>query len=115
MSFTLSTLHDAEKMIGTSLNLVLTTAKCKKLEELGEASLVTPQVKKNTLATLILNLVATVQSTHDMLKSASVRMEELQSDCVKSQKSVIDLQGQLIQCKNEEVTAVQSTVKPQMK
>ena len=115
MSFTLETLYDTEKKILTCLDSVITTAKCKKLEELGEATLITPQIKKHHLASLILNLVETVRSTQCVLKRASVKMEKLQSDCITSQKSVINLQEQLIQCKDGEVVAVQSTVKSEIK
>ena len=115
MSFTLETLYDTEKKILTCIDSVVATAKCKKLEELAEATLITPQIKKHHLASLILNLVETVRSTQCVLKRASVKMEKLQSDCITSQKSVINLQEQLIQCKDEEVVAVQSTVKSEIK
>lgn len=50
-----------------------------------------------------------------MLKSAANQIGELQSDQIQSQKSVIALQDELIMSKTEQIAAVQSSVKTEMK
>ena len=51
-----------------------------------------PQIQKNVMAGLIENLVGVLDFTQNALKSVSTKMEELQSELIVEQKSVIKLQ-----------------------
>ena len=92
MTFTLETLHDAEKKITTCFDTLLSVANRKKIQDLNEKVLNSNQVKKSDLASAIVTLVNILDSTHDVLKSAVVRMEDLLSDQVEDKKTKFQLQ-----------------------
>ena len=115
MSYTPGSLNDIQKKIGETLDRVLTTTKCKKILDVKEAALVKPQIQKNVLAGVIENLVGVLDLTQNELKIASTKMEELQSELITNQKSVIKLQEELISNKSVQFEAVQSTVKTEMR
>ena len=92
MTFTLETLHDAEKKITTCFDSLLSVANRKKIQDLNEKVLNCNQVKKSDLASAIVTLVNILDSTHGVLKSASVRIEDLLSDQVEDKKTIIQLQ-----------------------
>ena len=115
MTYKLEALYNTDKDIRDCFDSLLSTAKCKKIEDLTDAVLVNTKITKNTLANAIVNLVSVLNTAHSVLKCASVRIEELQSECIDKQKSVISLQEELIQNKNEEATAVQSAVTSEIK
>ena len=74
-----------------------------------------PQIQKNVIAGLIENLVGVLDFTQNALKSVSTKMEELQSELIVEQKSVIKLQKELISSSSDQIEAVQSTVKTEMR
>ena len=115
MTYTLETLHDAEKKITTCFDSLLSVVNRKKIKDLSDKVLNSNQVKKIDLATAILNLVNVLDSTHGVLKCASVKIENLLADQVEDKKLIIQLQRELNHSKNEEVAAVQSTVKSEIK
>jgi hypothetical protein len=54
MSFTLRSPHDVGKEITSCFDSLFSIAKCKYFEDLSEAALISPQIKKNALASVIL-------------------------------------------------------------
>ena len=50
-----------------------------------------------------------------MLKLAAAKIDELKSDTLKNQKSLIDLQKEVIQKKSEQLKSVETTVKEEIK
>ena len=115
MTFTLETLYNAEKKITSCFDSVLSVANRKKIQELSEKVLNTNQIKKSDLASTIMNLVNVLESTHSVLKSASVKIEDLLSDQVEDKKTIIQLQEKSLESKDKEVAAVQSMVKSEIK
>ena len=115
MTFTLETLHDAEKKITTCFDSLLSVANRKKIQDLNEKVLNCNQVKKSDLASAIVTLVNILDSTHGVLKSASVKIEDLLSDQVEDKKTIIQLQKKSLESKDKEIAAVQSTVKSEIK
>ena len=92
MTFTLETLHDAEKKITTCFDTLLSVVNRKKIQDLNEKVLNRNQVKKSDLESAIVTLVNILDSTHGVLKSASVKIEDLLSDQVEDKKTIIQLQ-----------------------
>ena len=87
----------------------------KKIQKFNEKVLNTNQIKKSDLATTIMSLVNILDSTHSVLKSASVKIEELSSDQVEDKKTIIQLQKKSLESMDKEVAAVQSTVKSEIR
>ena len=82
-------MNDIQKKIEETLDRVLTTTKCKKILDVKEAALVEPQIQKNVLAGVIENLVGVLDLTQNVLKIASTKMEELQSELISDHQSEI--------------------------
>ena len=78
-------------------------------------ALVNSQSTKNLLASVIGILVGVLDNAQSVLKSAANQIGELKSDHIQSQNSVIALQDELIKSKTEQIAAVQSSVKTEMK
>ena len=86
MQYTLESFHDVEKNISDVFDTVLSTAKCKKLDDITERALVNSQSTKNLLASVIGILVGVLDNAQSVLKSdwgASVRSDSEQeySNC----------------------------------
>ena len=94
---------------------MLKTTKCKNVTDLTETSLVKPNISKSVLANIILDLVGTLEKSQTVLKSAAVLTEELKSNHIESQNSVIKLQGEIIQSKEDQIAACKSTISSEMK
>lgn len=62
MQYTLESFHDVEKNISDVFDTVLSTAKCKKLDEITERAFVNLQLTKNLLASVIVNLVGVMDN-----------------------------------------------------
>ena len=66
MSYTLESLYDVGKEITSCFDSLFSIAKCRKIEDLNEAALISPQIKKNVLASVILKLLNVLDSTHNV-------------------------------------------------
>ncbi len=115
MNYAPGSLLDTEKKIEEALQSVLTLTKCKKLADVKESALVTPQITKNGLASTVESLVVVLDLSRNVLRSAAAKMEEIQSEQITSQKSVIQLQEELIKLREDEIDNVQKTVKTEIK
>ena len=69
---------------------------------------------KGTLANLVMSVVGVLGTTKCTLRSAAVTMEQLKSEQIGNQKTLLKLQNELIQSKDEQVKAVQTTVKSEI-
>ena len=94
---------------------MLSSTKCKKVSDIKETALVKPQIQKNVMASLIENLDGLLDFTQNALKSVSTKMEEHESELIIEQKSVNKLKKELISERSDQLEAVQSTVKTEMK
>jgi hydroxymethylglutaryl-CoA reductase len=89
MSYIPGSLYDEQKKIEAALNRALTSTNCKKILDMKEAALVKPQIQKNVLAGVMEDLVGVLDMTQNVLKTVSTKVEELQSELIANQKSVI--------------------------
>ncbi len=94
------------------LNSVTGAAKCKEIADLTHTTLTKPT--KDVLANLIVTMTGVLCSSKSMLKLASVKFEKLTLDQLENQKCLIKMQNELLQSKNDEVEAVNETVKTEM-
>ena len=94
---------------------MLSSTKCKKVSDIKETALVKPQIQKNVMASLIENLDGLLDFTQNALKSVSTKMEEHESELIIEQKSVNKLKKELISERSDQLEAVQSTVKTEMR
>ena len=70
---------------------------------------------KDVLVGFVQNLAGTVSKSQAMLKAAAAKIDELKSDTLKNQKSLISLQEEVIQKKSEQLKSVETTVKDEIK
>ena len=70
---------------------------------------------KDVLVNFIQNLGEVVNKSQCVLRSASAKIDELKSDNLTNQKSLISLQQEVIQKKSEQLDSVKTTVQTEMK
>ena len=70
---------------------------------------------KGTLVNLVLTAARVLGKSKDTLRSASVRIEELTQEVLSNQNTLLTLQDDLLKSKSEQMEAVQTTVKTEIR
>ena len=115
MEFSLSTLHGLEDKIQKLSDSVSEKVKCGNLEKLNRDSMKPKNLTKETLAEIVVNMESVINDCRTVLRSASVKFEELNHDLLASQKKVIQTQKDYIACQSGTIDSVQQTVKSEIK
>lgn len=115
MEFSLSTLHGLEDKIQKLSDSVSEKVKCGNLEKLNRDSIKLKNLTKETLAEIVVNMGSVINDCRTVLRSASVKFEELNHDLLASQKKVIQTQKDYIACQSDKIDSVQQTVKSEIK
>ena len=109
MDFSLNTLYDLEKELDSVFGSVFGA----NLERLSKSTVM--KTDKGVLANLVVSVAGVLGKSRTALHSAAVSIEELKSDQIQNQKTLLKLQDTLIQSKAEQVEAVQTTVKTEIR
>ena len=109
MEFSLNVLYELERELGTVFSEVLGVSAV----DVDKSKV--NVCKKDTLVNFVVHIAGMMDRNRLILRSAAVQIEELKSEQIQNQKSVIDLQTELIQSKGSQVEAVQETVKSEVK
>ena len=115
MDFSLSALHTHDDWIQNDFDLVTGTANCSKLIDVTSKNLNKPQIAKETLANIILNLTEVLSVSRAQLKTAAARISELSADQLVNQKKIIEMQDKLIENQTEQMEAVKAAVTTEIK
>jgi hypothetical protein len=70
---------------------------------------------KDNLIGFVLKLAGAVNHSQLLLKSAAAKIDDMKSDALNNQKSLISLQKEVIQKKSEQLKSVETTVKEEIK
>ncbi len=105
MDFTVNSLNKMETEITGTLNQILKAAKVQTVAELNHTKLMT--LNKDPLAKFVENLTKLFQSNVDLCKAAAGKIDELKTEQLSSQKTLLKLQ-------QKKLDAVQETVKTEM-
>ena len=70
---------------------------------------------KDILVGFVQNLAGAVNKSQLLLKSAAAKIDDLKSDTLNNQKTLIGLQAEVIQKKSEQLKSVETTVKEEIK
>lgn len=106
MDFTVNSLNKIEKDIFATMNQVLKAANVQTVEELNHTVLM--KVNKDPLAKFVENLAKLWKNNVELCKAAAGKIDDLKSEQITSQKMLVGLQQQ-------QLHAVQDTVKTEMK
>ena len=109
MQFSLDNLYNLEKDLSSVFGSVFGSDE----GDLSKAAIM--RKNKDVLANLVLCVAGVLDKSKNVLRSAAVNIEELKSDQIHNQKRLIKLQDELILSKGEQVEAVQTTVKSEIK
>ena len=104
MEFSLHSLHQMDDDLEKVLKSVVNT---------NQATLM--KQNKDNLVNIVQSLAAAVNRSQLLLRSASATIDELKSNNLKSQSSLISLQQEVIGKKSEQLDSVKSTVQTEMK
>ena len=91
------------------LNEVLETLECEAVGQLSLAKCKAP--KKDVLASWLNDALNLISEQNDLIKKLSDGTGVLKTELIGSQQKVIDLQGELLGSKTEQLTALQTAVK----
>ena len=113
MDFTLNSLHQTDEDLETVFKSIRRTLNIDEIDNMNHGMLM--KQNKETLANFVEALPGVLSKSQNLLKSAAANIDELKTDQLKSQKSVINLQEELIRNKSEQLDSVKTTVKTEMK
>ena len=113
MDFTLNSLHQTDEDLETVFKSIRRTLNIDEIDNMNHGMLM--KQNKETLANFVEALTGVLSKSQNLLKSAAANIDELKTDQLKSQKSVINLQEELIRNKSEQLDSVKTTVKTEMK
>jgi len=115
MDFSVTVLHDLEDRIeGLSDNLEK-TLKCGKLGNITRNMLTSKSLTKDNLADITLNMLSVISESRKILRLAAAKFDDQKSELVENQKRLLQIQDELIECKNSEIDVVKDTVKTEIK
>ena len=109
MEFSLNALYDLENDLGAVFSSVFGAES----HDLNKS--IVMRNNKDVLANFVVSVSGILERSRTTLRSAAVCIEELKSDQIGNQKNLIKLQDELIQSKEEQIQAVQTTVKSEIK
>ena len=113
MAFTLDSLNAMDNELESAFKLIRRTLNITDIDNLKQPMLM--KQNKDTLSSFVQNLTGVLSKSRTLLKSAVAKIDELKNDHLTSQKSVINLQEELIKNKSEQIDSVKTTVKTEMK
>ena len=113
--FTLAALHQLEEEYQTIFDSVVETAKCKSISDVANARGALTKPTKDSLAALIQNMTNVLSRSKNLLRSAAVTFDKLKNEQISNQNSMLKLQNELLDCKSEQLSAVETTVKSEIK
>ena len=88
---------------------------CAKMENVTLDMLKQRNVTKDILAGIVLQMVAVIEESKSVLKSAVAKSDEQKSEILDNQRTLIQTQQELIQCKTDKLDLVQKTVETEIK
>lgn len=103
MAFSLHSLHQMDDDLETALKAIGNTNQTALMKH-----------NKDSLVNFVLSLAGVVNRSQLLLRSAAATIDELKSNNLKSQSSLITLQQEVIGNKSEQLDSVKSTVKTEM-
>ena len=106
MDFSVESLHTAEKDIESEIRKLMKAVGASSPSDINQSSL--QKLNKAPLQTFLVNIVSLYDKNISLCKSAAAKCDQLKSE-------QIELQKQLINAQNDQITAVQKTVKTEMK
>ena len=115
MDFSVREIHSLEDEFRTTADKLLELTRCKKLEEVTRDPLMSNKCTKDKLADIVLNLVGLVSKSRDVLRSAAGKLDEQKNDQISNQKQLLKLQEDLISSKKDQLGAVATTVKTEIR
>lgn len=113
MEFSLDSLHQMESELETVLKKMRGTLNITDIEIMKQPMLM--KQNKDNLVGFVQSLAGVVNRSQLMLRSAAAKIDELKSDNLKNQRSLISLQNEVIQNNSEQLDSVKDTVKTEMK
>ena len=106
MDFSVESLHTAEKDIESEIRKLMKAVGASSPSDINQSSL--QKLNKAPLQTFLVNIVSLYDKNISLCKSAAAKCDQLKSE-------QIELQKQLINAQNDQIAAVQKTVKTEMK
>ena len=88
---------------------------CAKMENVTLDMLKQRNVTKDILAGIVLQMMAVIEESKSVLKSAVAKSDEQKSEILDNQRTLIQTQQELIQCKTDKLDLVQKTVETEIK
>lgn len=107
MDFSVHSLNKMENDLNSALRSVLKNAKVQTVEELNQNVLV-KNMNKDPLAKMVEDLVKLMHKNICICKSAAAKIDELKSEKIADQKT-------LIECQQKQLESVKTTVETEMK
>ena len=114
MEFSVRSLHELEDKILNFSEDMSATLKCSKLETMTKDMLSNRSVTKEFLVEAILNMRDLISGSRNVLRSAMESIDHQNSELMKNKNEIIEMQTRLISCKNDNLVAVQETVKSEV-
>jgi hypothetical protein len=115
MDFSTAGLKTLEEQIVALSGNISQKLKCRGMEDLSGEKLKSRNVTKETLADIVLCMSTVILESRRVLNSAKVKFEEQNSELLKSQKGLIQVQNELIACQKTKLSAVTETVQKEIK
>ena len=106
MDFSVSTLNKMEENVNSTLRSVLKEAKVQSVEELSPAALA--KLHKGPMSKMIIDLAKLIKENVRVCKAAAAKIDELKTEKLLDQKSLID-------CQQKQLESVKTAVKTEMK